>query len=90
MGTILTLEAARAARLDVRHHQQRLVFTNGCFDLLHIGHLAYLQQAAALGDLLWVGLNDDQSVQRLKGSRRPLIPWTERAPSWPPWRQWPP
>lgn len=79
MGTILTLDEARAARGALHRSGQRLVFTNGCFDLLHVGHLSYLEQAAALGDALWVGLNDDESVRRLKGPRRPLIPLAERA-----------
>jgi D-beta-D-heptose 7-phosphate kinase/D-beta-D-heptose 1-phosphate adenosyltransferase len=66
----------------VREHQQRgerVVFTNGCFDLLHIGHMRYLQQARTLGDRLLIALNDDASVQRLKGAQRPLIPQDERA-----------
>jgi len=62
-------------------HQQRLqvVFTNGCFDLLHPGHVTYLQQARALGDRLIVGLNDDASVQGLKGEGRPINSETVRA-----------
>ncbi len=66
----------------VRQHRQagkRIVFTNGCFDLLHVGHMRYLQQARALGDLLVLGVNDDDSVRRLKGDKRPLIPHAERA-----------
>ena len=66
----------------VRQHQQRgerMVLTNGCFDLLHIGHMRYLQQARTLGDRLLVALNDDASVHRLKGAQRPLIPQDERA-----------
>jgi D-beta-D-heptose 7-phosphate kinase/D-beta-D-heptose 1-phosphate adenosyltransferase len=66
----------------VRQHQQRgerIVLTNGCFDLLHIGHMRYLQQARGLGDRLVVALNDDASVQRLKGAQRPLLPQDERA-----------
>lgn len=66
----------------VRQHRQageRMVFTNGCFDLLHVGHMRYLQQARALGDRLLLGLNDDASVRRLKGDKRPLIPHGERA-----------
>ncbi len=66
----------------VRQHRQageRIVFTNGCFDLLHVGHMRYLQQARALGDRLVLGLNDDASVRRLKGDKRPLIPHEERA-----------
>ena len=58
---------------------RRLVFTNGCFDLLHPGHLEILEQARALGDLLVVGINSDASVRLLKGDHRPLIPAEERA-----------
>ena len=56
-----------------------VVFTNGCFDLLHLGHVQYLQEAKALGDVLVVGLNSDASVTRLKGPLRPLVPAMERA-----------
>lgn len=55
-----------------------IVFTNGCFDLLHIGHLALLQTAAAQGDRLIVAVNDDASVGQLKGPDRPFTPWPER------------
>mgnify|MGYP006273169923 CR=1 FL=1 len=58
---------------------QQIVFTNGCFDLLHIGHTRYLAQARAKGDRLVVGLNSDSSVKKLKGEKRPLIPQEERA-----------
>lgn len=58
---------------------ERVVFTNGCFDLLHPGHIRYLREAAALGDLLVVAINSDASVRRLKGPRRPLQPERERA-----------
>lgn len=58
---------------------QCVVFTNGVFDLLHVGHLRYLRAARALGDLLVVGLNDDASAARLKGPARPLVPAGERA-----------
>ncbi len=56
----------------------KVVFTNGCFDLLHAGHVAYLQEAASLGDRLIVGLNSDASVRRLKGDQRPINPQDER------------
>ena len=56
----------------------RIVFTNGCFDLLHVGHVAYLQQARALGDVLVVGVNSDASVRRLKGPGRPVNPDGDR------------
>jgi D-beta-D-heptose 7-phosphate kinase/D-beta-D-heptose 1-phosphate adenosyltransferase len=58
---------------------RKIVFTNGCFDLLHIGHLSILREAAALGDKLVLAINSDASVRRLKGETRPLIPETERA-----------
>lgn len=58
---------------------ERGVFTNGCFDLLHLGHVRYLQEARSLGDFLVLGLNSDTSVRQLKGAGRPLIPENERA-----------
>ncbi|HET8643967.1 MAG TPA: D-glycero-beta-D-manno-heptose 1-phosphate adenylyltransferase [Vicinamibacteria bacterium] len=58
---------------------RRVVFTNGCFDLLHPGHLALLERARAQGDLLVVGINSDRSVRQIKGPRRPLLPEGERA-----------
>lgn len=57
---------------DWKSRGERLVFTNGCFDLLHLGHVSYLEEAANLGDRLIVGLNSDASVKRLKGEKRPL------------------
>ncbi|NNE26395.1 MAG: D-glycero-beta-D-manno-heptose 1-phosphate adenylyltransferase [Saprospiraceae bacterium] len=57
----------------------KIVFTNGCFDLLHPGHVDYLDKARKLGDILIVGLNDDASVKRLKGEKRPLLPLADRA-----------
>ena len=67
---------------EVRRRQQagaRGVFTNGCFDLLHLGHVRYLQEARSLGDFLILGLNSDTSTRMLKGPGRPLVPETERA-----------
>lgn len=63
----------------LRAEGKRIVFTNGCFDLLHVGHLRYLQQARALGDVLVVGVNTDVGVRRLKGPSRPLVTERERA-----------
>ena len=63
----------------LRGDGKRIVFTNGCFDILHIGHLRYLQEARAIGDCLVVGLNTDDSVRRLKGPERPFVPELERA-----------
>ena len=79
MGEILILSQAIQRREQLHQHHQRLVFTNGHFDLLHVGHLDYLEKARALGDALFLGLNGDDSTTRLKGAGRPLIPATERA-----------
>ncbi len=62
-----------------RPRDRRVVFTNGCFDVLHPGHVEHLTQAKALGDVLVVGLNSDVSVQRLKGAGRPLVAEADRA-----------
>ena len=62
-----------------RPRDRTVVFTNGCFELLHRGHVEYLGQARALGDVLVVGLNSDASVRRLKGAGRPLVAETDRA-----------
>ncbi|RMF53658.1 MAG: D-glycero-beta-D-manno-heptose 1-phosphate adenylyltransferase [Bacteroidetes bacterium] len=62
-----------------RFLEQKIVFTNGCFDILHLGHLTYLEEAAKLGDVLVVGLNSDESVRRLKGPSRPVFPQEARA-----------
>ena len=70
-------EGAEAAR-RFRDAHQRIVFTNGVFDILHPGHLRYLQQARALGDVLIIGLNSDASVRRNKGPERPINPEGER------------
>lgn len=64
---------------ELRAAGRRIVFTNGCFDLLHVGHLRYLEQARALGDVLVIGLNTDASVRRLKGPKRPVVSEDERA-----------
>jgi rfaE bifunctional protein nucleotidyltransferase chain/domain len=64
---------------DLRKEGKRIVFTNGCFDLLHAGHVRYLKQARALGDILVVGINSDPSVRGLKGPLRPILPLGERA-----------
>jgi D-glycero-beta-D-manno-heptose 1-phosphate adenylyltransferase len=71
-------EAARLAE-RLRAEGKRLVLANGCFDLLHVGHVRYLEAARALGDVLFVGINGDAAVARLKGAGRPLMPARERA-----------
>jgi D-beta-D-heptose 7-phosphate kinase/D-beta-D-heptose 1-phosphate adenosyltransferase len=62
-----------------KRNGRKIVFTNGCFDLLHVGHVKYLQKARSFGDILILGLNSDASIQRLKGDKRPLIGQDERA-----------
>ena len=64
---------------SLRPPSQTVVFTNGCFDILHAGHVAYLNEARALGDFLVLGLNSDASISRLKGPKRPLNGFPERA-----------
>jgi len=76
---IMTLDGIVAARQRLRHEGKRLVFTNGCFDLLHAGHVRYLNQARGLGDALAVAVNSDRSVRILKGAGRPILPEDERA-----------
>jgi len=62
-----------------RRHGARIVLANGCFDILHVGHVRYLEAAKGLGDLLVVGINSDEQVRRLKGTGRPFVPERERA-----------
>ncbi len=64
---------------DLQKKGKKIVFTNGCFDLLHPGHVSYLAAARALGDLLVVGVNSDASVRRLKGEKRPIMPEAARS-----------
>ena len=78
-GRVLTLVEAAALADGLRAGGRVVVFTNGCFDLLHRGHVDYLQRARALGDFLFVGLNGDGSVHRLKGAGRPILPEADRA-----------
>lgn len=79
MGTVLTLPEIRERIAALKAQGKKVAFANGHFDLLHVGHLRYLQAAKAEGDVLVVGLNDDSSVERLKGPGRPVVPAAERA-----------
>ena len=79
MGTVTPRDLLARQLAPARAKGARVVFTNGVFDLLHLGHLRYLRQARSLGDLLVVGLNSDTSARRLKGPARPLVPQDERA-----------
>jgi rfaE bifunctional protein nucleotidyltransferase chain/domain len=76
---ILTLDEAILRFGREKRNGRKIVFTNGCFDLLHPGHIGSLEQARALGDALIVGLNSDASVRQLKGAGRPVLPERERA-----------
>ncbi len=64
---------------DIRKEDKKIVFTNGCFDLIHAGHIRYLKEAKAFGDVLIVGLNSDDSIKAFKSVKRPIIPQNERA-----------
>lgn len=79
MGRLYTRSELVTERARWKQEGKTVVFTNGCYDLLHLGHVRFLKQARALGDLLIVGLNTDASVQRSKGPKRPLTPQAERA-----------
>src|SRR5438309_825749 len=75
----MTLDEAAALAARLRAEGRRIVLANGCFDLLHVGHVRYLRAARRLGDVLFVGINSDAAVARLKGPGRPLTPAPERA-----------
>ena len=77
--TILSLEELAKRADEIRREKQKLVLTNGCFDLLHVGHVRYLEQARELGDFLAVAVNGDESVRALKGDGRPINPEADRA-----------
>ena len=79
MGTVIPFAELERLGARLRADERRVVFTNGHFDLLHVGHLRYLQAARALGDVLVVGVNDDATTTRRKGPGRPIVPQEERA-----------
>lgn len=79
MGKVLGLSAMKKVRATLKRAGKRVVFTNGTFDILHRGHVTYLQAARRLGDCLVVGLNTDASIRRIKGPQRPINPNQDRA-----------
>lgn len=79
MGEILSRDKLVERIAPLKRAGRRIVFTNGCFDLIHPGHVTLLEQCRSMGDALVVGINSDRSVQELKGPNRPLIPEQERA-----------
>ena len=76
--SVVTAEQLQIAVAEARSHGERIVFTNGCFDILHAGHVTYLKQAKALGERLIVAVNSDDSIRRLKGADRPVNPLDKR------------
>jgi D-beta-D-heptose 7-phosphate kinase/D-beta-D-heptose 1-phosphate adenosyltransferase len=79
MGTVVSKNLLIEIRSQYKREGRKVVFTNGCFDILHRGHVEYLQKAKELGDILIVGLNTDASVKRLKGPSRPIVREDDRA-----------
>ncbi len=79
MGEVLSLEKAVSRRESLRNAGKKVVFTNGTFDILHRGHVEYLIKARGMGDVLFVGLNSDDSVRSLKGNGRPIMNQEDRA-----------
>ena len=79
MNKIVTWEALKEQVERMRGEGKKIAFTNGCFDILHVGHVQYLREARKTGDLLILGLNSDASVRAIKGEKRPLVPQGERA-----------
>jgi D-beta-D-heptose 7-phosphate kinase/D-beta-D-heptose 1-phosphate adenosyltransferase len=79
MKKIVTLKELLKIRSSAKKEKKKVVFTNGCFDILHLGHIKYLKKAKQLGDILIVGLNSDASVKKLKGKQRPILPQKDRA-----------
>jgi len=79
VGKVLSLNEAALFLEKQKKNGKKIVFTNGCFDIIHKGHIEYLQKAKALGDILVIGLNSDESVRRLKGPERPVMPEEDRA-----------
>ena len=79
MNKILDLTELIRVRKKAKVQKKRIVFTNGCFDILHRGHIEYLKQAKSFGDILIVGLNSDSSVKNIKGKKRPIVNQKDRA-----------
>jgi D-beta-D-heptose 7-phosphate kinase/D-beta-D-heptose 1-phosphate adenosyltransferase len=79
MGQVTDVEKISSDLASLKSQNKKIVFTNGCFDLLHVGHVRYLQEAKKLGDVLVIGVNSDASVKRLKGPARPVQTEADRA-----------
>jgi len=79
MSSAISLSEIKTIRAKLKAEGKKIVFTNGVFDLIHVGHVDYLFKAKSLGDVLIVGLNSDESVKRIKGAKRPILKQEERA-----------
>jgi D-beta-D-heptose 7-phosphate kinase/D-beta-D-heptose 1-phosphate adenosyltransferase len=79
MRNVLSWKEMKKEVEHLRENGSKIVFTNGCFDILHAGHVRYLNQAREAGDALILGLNSDSSVRKIKGEKRPIVPQEERA-----------
>jgi len=79
MKRLKSLNEIISLRMELKVSAKKVVFTNGCFDIIHAGHIDYLKKAKALGDILIVGINSDVSLKKIKGDKRPIIPEDERA-----------
>ena len=79
MGKLIKEAELDSLIKELRNENKKIVFTNGCFDILHVGHVKYLQKSAEFGDILIIGLNSDSSVKKLKGENRPINNEIDRA-----------
>ena len=79
MGKVVELKELQHIRTSLRNERKKVVFTNGCFDIIHRGHIEYLSKAKNLGDVLIVGMNSDASCRHIKGEKRPIVPEADRA-----------
>lgn len=79
MNYLMSIDELLVIRSKLKKENKKVVFTNGCFDILHTGHVDYLTKAKSFGDILIVALNSDSSVTRIKGDKRPIVPLNERA-----------
>jgi rfaE bifunctional protein nucleotidyltransferase chain/domain len=79
MGRVIAINDLKSIRQKLKQEKKKVVFTNGCFDIIHRGHVDYLTKAKALGDVLIVAVNTDASVRRIKGERRPIVDEDDRA-----------
>jgi rfaE bifunctional protein nucleotidyltransferase chain/domain len=79
MGRVVAAQELTGILSDLRRQKKKIVFTNGCFDIIHRGHIDYLTKSRAMGDVLIVGVNSDASVRRIKGDNRPIVEEGDRA-----------